>query len=473
MFKQHLIKMIETLNSFAWGPVTIILLLGTGIYYTIRLKGLQFTGFKHAIDLVMGKYDRPEDKGEISHFQALSAALSATIGTGNIAGVATAIATGGPGAVFWMWMVALVGMLLKFASCTLALKFRKVHEDGTVSGGPMYFLEKGLGQKWLGVVFALFAMIASFGIGNMVQANSFADPVSGIFAPKGMTGAKEIFNVKLIIGIILAIMTAAVIIGGIKRIGRVASAIVPVMCVFYVIGAMYILLTNFHKLDEALVLIFKHAFTPAAQMGGFAGATVMVAIRFGVARALFSSEAGLGSAPMAHAAAKTNEPVREGLVAMLEPFIDTLVICSMTALVIISMGTFTETVAGKQLDGAALTAAAFKEGIPAFGHYIVTIGIAFFAFSTLISWSYYGDRCAEYLFGEKAVPVYRWIYILLIPVGAVTSIKIVWNISDTFNALMAFPNLIGIIGLSGMVVSMTNEYFNKMKNGDKSPDPDE
>ncbi len=457
-----LTNLVGTLNDIAWGPLTIILLLGSGLYYSVILKGLQFRGFGHAVELVSGKFDNVNDTGEITHFQALSAALSATIGTGNIAGVATAIAIGGPGAVFWMWMVALVGMLLKYASCTLAQKFRQVHPDGTVSGGPMYYLEEGLGLKWLAVFFSIFTIIASFGIGNMVQANSVADPLSRLMTAGGGDPGKA----KIIIGIILAVLTASVIIGGIKRIGQVASAIVPVMCVIYVAGALVILFRNFHQLDDALMMILGQAFTGTAAVGGFSGATVMVGIKMGVARALFSSEAGLGSAPMAHAAARTNEPVREGLVAMLEPFIDTLVICTMTALVIVSMGTWTHTVDGKQLNGASLTAAAFGQGLPGLGEYVVTVGILFFAFSTLISWSYYGDRCAEYLLGPKAIPVYRWIYVALIPVGAVIHLKLVWDVSDIFNALMAFPNIVGILCLSGLVVKMTDEYF---KSGHDKP----
>ncbi|MFP4497462.1 MAG: alanine/glycine:cation symporter family protein [Vulcanimicrobiota bacterium] len=455
-------NIVSAVNGFAWGPVTIILLLGTGLYYSILLKGLQFRGFKHALELVQGKYDNPEDHGDINHFQALSAALSATIGTGNIAGVATAIACGGPGAVFWMWVVAIVGMLLKYASCTLSQKYRKINPDGTISGGPMYYLEHGLKQKWLGWLFAFFTMVASFGIGNMVQSNSVVAPLTEIIKDTSPAGQKELFLLKLAIGIVLAILTAAVIIGGIRRIGKVASAVVPVMCIVYVVGALYILLSNFHELDEAVMLIFRQALSPTAATGGFAGATVMMGIRFGVARALFSSEAGLGSAPIIHAAAKTEEPVREGLVAMLEPFVDTLVICSMTALVILTTGAWTWSVNGKGLSGAVLTSEAFNAGFPIGGNYIVTFGLCFFAFSTLISWSYYGDRSAEYLFGKKAIPVYRWAYVFLIPIGAISKLDMVWNISDTFNALMAFPNLIGILGLSFVVYKMTKDYFKKL-----------
>lgn len=457
-------RFIDNMSNIAWGPLTIILLLGAGLYFTIILKFLQFRAFPHAIALVTGKYDDPEHKGEVTHFQALSAALSATVGTGNIAGVATAIALGGPGAVFWMWMVAVVGMLLKYSESLLAQKFRIVNEDGSVSGGPMYYLEKGLGQKTMGVLFAVFTVIASFGIGNMVQANSVAAPLSAFFTPKE-AGPDFQGNIKWVIGLILAILTAAVIIGGIKRIGSFASKIVPFMCIVYVAGALYILISNFNTLGDAFKLILQYAFTPTSAVGGFAGSTVMFTIRMGVARALFSSEAGLGSSPIAHSAARTDEPVREGLVAMLEPFIDTLVICSMTALVIISTGVW-----NNGQTSSPLTVTAFKTGLkaaPMIGEYIVTFGLVFFAFSTLVSWSYYGDRSAEYLMGPKAVTLYRWVYVALIPIGAAMKIDLVWNISDIFNALMAFPNLIGILGLSGVVLSMTNDYFKRKPELDK------
>jgi AGCS family alanine or glycine:cation symporter len=380
----------------------------------------------------------------------LSTALSATIGTGNIAGVGTAIAIGGPGAVFWMWITAIFGMGLKYAECLLALKFRVVHEDGTTGGGPMYYLEKGLGKKWLGVAFAIFAAIAAFGIGNMVQANSVAEPLLDTFGVP-----------KIATGIVMAVLSFAVIVGGVKRIGAFSSKIVPAMALFYIIGAMLVILTHLDGIPAAFAMIFHDAFSGTAATGGFVGAGIAQAIRFGVARGVFSNEAGLGSAPIAHGAAQTKEPVREGLVAMLGPFIDTLVICTMTALVIIVTGAFTVTGAdGSGLTGAVLTKAAFKAGMPfAGGEYIVTIGIIFFAFSTVIGWSYYGDRCIDYLFGQKAVLPYRVIYCLIIPVGATIKLATVWTISDIFNALMAWPNLIGLIFLSPVVVRMTKEYF--------------
>ncbi len=440
---------LEAINSFIWGPVTIILLVGTGLFLTIRLKLVQLLRFGYAWKLVSGKYDDPNDEGDITHFQALATALSATIGTGNIAGVATAIAAGGPGAVFWMWVTALVGMATKYTSCTLAVKYRHIHKDGSVSGGPMYFLEKGLGQKWLGGLFAFFAMTASFGIGNMVQANSVAEPLHELGIPKIATG------------LVMGVLVGLVILGGIKRIANVASKIVPFMSVVYVLGALTILVLNYDKVPTVFVMIIEHAFKPTAAAGGFLGATVMQTMRFGVARGLFSNEAGLGSAPIAHAAAKTKYPTREGLVAMLGPFIDTICICSMTAMVILISGLWTsnDPETGQQLTGAVLSASAFNSSLPGFGKYIVSFGIIFFAFSTMISWSYYGDRSAEYLFGPKSVKIYRLLYTIVVPIGAASALPLVWIISDIMNGLMAFPNLIGLIFLSGVVSRQMNAYF--------------
>jgi len=444
-------EILNFLGGIVWGPVGIVLLVGTGILMTILLKAIQFRKLKYSFKLISGKFDNPEDEGEISHFQALSAALSATIGTGNIAGVGTAIALGGPGAVFWMWITALFGMGLKYCEALLSLNFRTIHEDGSVSAGPMYYIEKGLGQKWLAVLFAFFAVVASFGIGNMVQANSVAEPALNSFGIP-----------KLATGITLGVLTLLVIIGGIKRIGQVASKLVPFMALFYIISALLIIILNIDKIGSAFSVIFAHAFTPSSAAGGFAGATVAQALRFGVARGVFSNEAGLGSAPIAHGAAKTKEPVREGLVAMVGPFIDTIVICTMTALVIVITSSYElSDAAGKGLTGAVLTSTAFNTGLDMgnAGQYIVSLGIIFFAFSTIISWSYYGDRSIEYLLGEKAVLPYRIIYCILIPVGAYMKIGFVWNFSDVANGLMAWPNLIAIIFLSPVVIKMTKEYF--------------
>jgi AGCS family alanine or glycine:cation symporter len=442
---EELIVILETIDSYIWGPPLIVFLLFVGIFLTIRYRFLQVTRFRHAIDLISGKYDDPKEEGEITHFQALSAALSATIGTGNIAGVATAIAAGGPGAVFWMWITGALGMVNKFASASLGLRFRLIHPDGSASGGPMYYLERGMKLKFMGWLFAFFAAIASFGIGDMVQANSVAKPLE-----------EHLGIPSYVTGLIAAFLVGLVIIGGIKRIGKVASRIVPFMCVVYVGAALIILLLHIEKIPQAITLIFELAFTPTSAAGGFLGATVAQTIRFGVARGLFSNEAGLGSASIAHSAAKTKEPVREGLVAMIGPFVDTLVICTMTALVIITTGAWKS-----GLTSSPLSAHAFELGFPSFGKWIVTFGLVFFAFSTMITWSYYGDRCTEYILGRKAVMPYRWVFVLLIPLGAVVKIDLVWLLTDIMNGFMAFPNLVGILGLSGLSVKMIKDYFSR------------
>lgn len=442
-------ELVSTISNWVWGPVAIILLVGTGIYLTLRLGFIQFRGLGHAIDLIRGKYDRPEDEGEISHFQALSTALSATIGVGNIAGVATAIAAGGPGAVFWMWITAIFGAALKFSSCSLSLRFRKISPKGIVSGGPMYYIERGLGAKPLALIFAFCASIAAFGIGNMVQSNTVADALRSSFGvPTWLTG------------LIASTLVALVIIGGIKRIARVASRLTPFMTVFYVVTAIFILLLNIGKIPHAFYLIFKHAFTPTAAAGGFVGSTVLYTIRMGVARGIFSNESGLGSAPIAHAAARTKEPVREGLVAMVGPFVDTLLICSMTALVIITTGAWMSGV-----NGAPLTALGFSRGffVPKFGEYVVTFGVVLFAFSTMLGWSYYGEKSAEYLLGERIIYPYRWLFVFVLFLGAVFKLPLVWGLSDIANGLMAFPNLIALLFLSPLVKRMADDYMGRLK----------
>ncbi|MCQ9207584.1 MAG: sodium:alanine symporter family protein [Omnitrophica bacterium] len=438
---------VSRVSSYVWGPVLMALLLGTGIYFTIRLRFVQVREFFHGWKITLGFFEHPKHKGEIKHFQALSTALSATVGTGNIAGVATAIALGGPGAVVWMWLTGFFGMALKYASSVLALKYRVIGEDGSVAGGPMYYLSRGLGIKWLAVLFAFCAAITATVIGNMVQSNSVADVLhSSLQIP------------HLFTGICIAIFVWLVIVGGIKRIAGVAQVIAPVMCVIYITGALYVILANMDKIAPSFLLIIKHAFTPMAATGGFAGSVVLYTMRMGIARGLFSNEAGLGSAPIAHAAVKENEPVREGLVAMLGPFIDTLIICTLTALVIIISGKWSS-----GLTGATLTANAFRSSMPFLGDFIVTFGLIFFALSTIIAWSYYGDRCVYYLFGEKAVKPYKWIYCCLIPLGAWIKLELVWNLADITNAFMALPNLIGLIGLSGVVIKLTESYNRKLR----------
>jgi AGCS family alanine or glycine:cation symporter len=436
---------VGKVGAFAWGPPMLILLVGTGFWLTFSLRGLQFTKLGHALYLALIKRKEDGDEpGDITHFQALMTALSATVGTGNIAGVATAIAVGGPGALFWMWITGLVGMATKYAEAVLAVKYRVVDENGEMSGGPMYYISRGLKLPWLGVVFAVFASIAAFGIGNMVQSNSVADAVEATFnIPTWITG------------VVLMICTAAVILGGIKSIGRVTSILVPIMIVFYMAAALYIILINISGVPGALVFIVKQAFNPTAAAGGFAGATVMLAIRMGVARGVFSNESGLGSAPIAAAAAQTKHPVTQALVSMTQTFIDTLVVCTMTGLVLILTGAWSS---GET--GAELTTIAFQSAMPG-GALIVTLGIVLFAYSTMLGWCYYGEKSIEYLFGIKSVLPYRIVFIMLIGVGAVAKLSLVWNISDTLNGLMALPNLIGLLMLTPVVVSETKQYFSK------------
>jgi len=435
------------LDNFFWGLPLMVLLVGTGLWLTISLRGLQFTKLWHSLYLALVKRKEEGDQeGDITHFQALMTALAATVGTGNIAGVATAIAAGGPGALFWMWITGLVGMATKYSEAVLAVKYRITDEEGTMSGGPMYYISRGLGWKWLGVLFALFASIAAFGIGNLVQSNSIADVVQATFGiPLYVTG------------IVLVITVGLVIIGGIKNIGKVTGVLVPVMIVFYIGGALIILIMNITAIPAAFALIFESAFTPTAASGGFLGAGVTMAIRMGVARGIFSNESGLGSAGIAAAAAQTKHPVTQGLVSMTQTFIDTLVICTMTGLVLILTGAWDS---GK--NGAELTSFAFQNGIPG-GAIIVTVGLVFFAYSTILGWSYYGEKSIRYLLGEKAVKPYRLLFVICLGFGAVMKLELVWALADIFNRLMAFPNLIGLLALSPIIVSETREYFHKFR----------
>lgn len=440
-------NLLNLVNRFVdwwpWGLPLQILLLATGLWLTAVLRGVQFTKLWHSLYLALVK--RKEDdagEGDISHFQALMTALSATVGTGNIAGVATAIAAGGPGALFWMWLTGLVGMATKYSEAVLAVKYRTTDEEGTMSGGPMYYISKGLGLKWLGALFALFASIAAFGIGNLVQSNSIADAVQATFGiPLHVTG------------IALVILVGLVIFGGIKNIGSVTGVLVPVMIVFYMGGALIILVMNITAIPAAFALIFKCAFTPTAASGGFLGAGVMMAIRMGVSRGIFSNESGLGSAAIAAAAAQTKHPVTQGLVSMTQTFIDTLVVCTMTGLVLIITGAWDS---GK--NGAELTSFAFQNGMPG-GAYIVTIGLILFAYSTILGWSYYGEKSISYLLGDKAVKPYRLVFVICVGFGAVMELELVWALADLFNRLMAFPNLIGLLALSPVIVKETRDYF--------------
>ena len=435
--------LIGKLGAFVWGPPMLIFLVGTGFYLTIALRGIQFRQLGHSLWLALVKRrEDTEEPGDISHFQALMTALSATVGTGNIAGVATAIAAGGPGALFWMWVTGLVGMATKYGEAVLAVKYRTRDEKGDMCGGPMYYISQGLGWKWLGTLFAVLAAVAAFGIGNMVQSNSVADAVEATFhIPFYVTG------------LALMIFTALVVLGGIKNIGRVTGVVVPVMILFYIAGALLIIVLNITAVPAAFALIFKYAFTPSAAAGGFAGATVMLAIRMGVSRGVFSNESGLGSAPIAAAAAQTRHPVPQALVSMTQTFIDTIIVCTMTGLVLIMTGAWES---GKT--GAELTTFAFQSGM-AGGKYIVAIGLILFAYSTILGWCYYGEKSVEYLFGERAVNPYRYLFVLFVGVGAVAKLDFVWALSDTFNGMMAVPNLIGLLALSPVIVRTTREYF--------------
>jgi len=442
-------KFVGALNALVWGPYMLVLLVGTGIYLTIRLKFISFRYLPYALKLAFSRHQDEKSHGDINHFQALMTALAATIGTGNIAGVATAVTLGGPGAVFWMWVTALVGMATKYTEAILAVKYRTVDERGEMAGGPMYFLEKGLNMKWLGVLFALFGALAGFGIGNMVQSNSVASAV------------ETTFNVPpLATGIVLAIFTALVILGGIKSIGRVTSTLVPFMAIFYIFGGLFIILAHASQIPTAIAYIIKAAFSGhEAVAGGFAGATVAQAIRFGVARGVFSNEAGLGSAPIAAAAAKTDHPARQALVSMTGTFLDTIVVCSITGLVLAVTGVWQQA-NPQNLTGAALTTAAFSDGLPGvWGGTVVSIGTILFAYSTILGWAYYGEKCAEYLLGVKAILPYRILWVLFVAVGAVAKLSFVWDLADTLNGLMAIPNLIGLLLLSGVAAKETKDFF--------------
>lgn len=440
----------DLVNGIVWGPPILILIVGAGLYLSFRTGFFSITKLGYILKNTLLKMFTKEQKGEgeVTAFQAVATALAATVGTGNIAGVATAIAAGGPGAVFWMWVAAVLGMTTKYAEVVLAVNYREKTEDGRFVGGPMYYIKKGLGWNWLAVLFALFGALAAFGIGNMVQSNSVA------------AALQSSFNINpWITGVVLAVITAMVIIGGIKRIGAFTEKLVPFMAAIYIIGGLVIIIANISKVPAAFALIFSSAFTGKAAVGGFAGATIAKAIRFGVARGVFTNEAGLGSAPIAHAAATTDHPVRQGLWGVFEVFADTLVICSITALAIITSGAWES-----GLTGAALTTAAFNQSIPG-GGYIVSIGIVLFAFSTIVGWEYYGERCLEYLAGPKSIMIYRIIWIPFVLIGAIGGLEFVWSLADTLNGLMAIPNLIAVLVLSSTVFKLTKEFFAKEKAG--------
>ncbi len=483
-------SVIGSINGWVWGPPMLVLILGTGLFLSVGLKAMPLhrLGFGFRM-LWQGR--KEQGSGDITPFNALMTSLSATIGTGNIAGVGTALAIGGPGALFWMWITALVGMATKYSEAVLAVRYREVDEKNNHVGGPMYYIRNGLGPKWLwlAVLFAIFGAIAGFGIGNTVQANSVADALETKF------GVPELGT-----GLVMALLVGLVLIGGIRWIAQVAGRLVPLMALAYLVAGLIVLALNLSEIPGAFVTIVEYAFTPAAGVGGFAGASVMLALQMGVARGVFSNEAGLGSAPIAHAAAETDSPVRQGTIAMLGTFIDTIIICTITGLVIVVSGQwkadsadFTDCVErggvieervdsawlirkpstlctleaadgtteehNRNITGASLSAISFGEELPGSGAYVVSVGLALFAFTTILGWSVYGERCVEYLFGVHAIIPFRVLWVLAIPIGAISQLDFVWLLADTMNAMMAIPNLIALLLLSPVVFKVTQAFF--------------
>ena len=450
-------ELVLKLNAIVWGPPMLALLIGTHVFLTFRLRFIQSYVFK-AIKLSVTKDEG--GSGDISQFGALATALAATIGTGNIVGVSTAIALGGPGAVLWTWLTGLFGIATKYSEGLLAVKYRVKTSDGTMLGGPMYALERGLNMKWLGVIFAIFTVVASFGIGNMTQGNSIASMLTATYGVN-----------PYISGVVITVAAAVVILGGVQSIAKVCEALVPFMALFYVLGCLIIISMNAAYIGEAFTTIISSAFTAKAARGGFAGSTIMLAMRYGIARGLFSNEAGLGSAPIAAAAAQTRNPVRQALVSMTGVFWDTIVVCLLTGLTLVtSILKYPDTLIG--LQGAALTSAAFGQ-IKGIGPTILTIGLITFAFSTILGWSYYGEKAFEYLFGKKASRYYRFVYVAVVMYGCVAANAFVWDISDTFNAMMAIPNLIALLLLSPVLVSETKKYLwdDNLNELDETPIP--
>lgn len=433
-------SILGQISDFVWGLPLIILLVGTGIYLTFRLGFLQIRSLPYALKLTFSRKQDQESEGDISHFQALTTASAATIGTGNIVGVATAIFLGGPGAVFWMFVAGLFGMATKYGEAILAVKYRVKDAQGNMAGGPMYYLEHGLKQKWLGVLFAIFGALAAFGIGNGTQAKAISDLMQDTFSvPAWVTG------------IALVIFAGLVILGGIKWIGRVTSYFVPFMAIFYILAGLYVMIANFQLVPDAIATIFTHAFSGEAALGG----TIGTVIRYGVARGLFSNEAGMGSAPIAAAAAKTDLPGRQALVSMVQVLFDTLIICMITGITIVMSGLWED----KTIEAGVLTSAAFEQLVGSIGPYLITLGLLFFASSTILGWAYYGEKCFQYLIkSPTAIWVYRTVFVLFIFVGATASLDSVWTLADILNGLMAIPNLIGLIGLSGIIVLETKRF---------------
>ncbi|MBT5530311.1 MAG: sodium:alanine symporter family protein [Cytophagia bacterium] len=467
---QFIDKLLVNYNDYIGGYAILLLLIPTGLYFIIRLKFINVTKIWHSIRVVAGKYDSPEDKGDVNHFKALTTALSATVGTGNIVGVALAIYWGGPGAIFWMWVTGFLGMIIKYTECTLAHKYRQFNSDGTVSGGPMYYMEFGLKKKLgrfakvLAIIFALAAILCSLGTGNMAQSNS----MTGVFLSSfniadAITIAGLSISTKYITAAVITLLVLLVIVGGLKRIADVTSKLVPIMAVLYFVSSITVVLLMYKEVPAAFALIFKSAFTGSAAAGGFVGSTFMMTLIWGVRRGLFSNEAGQGSAPIAHAAAKTEYSAREGMVASLEPLVDTLIICTLTALVIIVTGAWKSGAEEFAMTVTGMETGLGKIGFAPSAKYIVSIGLLLFAFSTIISWSYYGSRSVIYLFGEKYVTPYRYLYALFVFFGCIWGVDIVWHFVDAVITFMTIPNLIAILLLSSVVMSETKRYFKDMK----------
>ena len=439
-----MLELLKALDAFVWGPPLLILLVGTGIYLTIRLGLLQVARLPKAFQLI---FTKDKGHGDVSSFAALCTALAATVGTGNIIGVATAIKVGGPGALFWMWMAAFFGMATKYAEGLLAIKYRSKDANGAVAGGPMHYILLGMGEKWrpLAIFFALAGvLVALLGIGTFTQVNSITESIQN-------TAQID----PAITALVLSVFVAIAVFDGLKSISKVSTAVVPFMAIVYILGTLTVILFNIEKIPATLALIFTSAFSPAAAVGGFAGASIRMAIQNGVARGVFSNESGLGSAPIAAAAAKTNEPVEQGLISMTGTFIDTLIICTLTGLTILVTGVWSG-----DLNGVALTQSAFSTIFSNFGPALLTIFLVLFAFTTILGWNYYGERCFEFLFGVRFIWLYRVVFVLMVLLGGFIELDMVWIIADIVNALMALPNLIALLALSPVVVAETKKYFN-------------
>lgn len=464
-------KVNGALNDFIWGPIMLVFFLCVGLMFTVRTKVFQITHIKYWLDVTFlqlfkkgnRKVLRTDDKHSISQFQSLCTALAATIGVGNISGVAIALALGGPGAIFWMWLSAFLGMMTNYAENTLGIKYRYKNEKGSWIGGAMIYIEKGLGWKWLAVIFSIFCVCASFGIGNMSQGNEIANGLANSF---GIS--------KTVTALLIMALAALVILGGIKRIASVTEKIVPFMAITYIVGALIIIFYNIGSVPSAFASIFQNAFNFSSAAGGVAGFTIMLAMKRGISRGVFSNEAGLGSSVMVHSASDVKEPVVQGMWGIFEVFADTLIVCTMTALTILTSGVYDYTEYAKYIgtdlpahlkSGVALTSAAFESVFGSFGSQFISIAVMLFAFSTILGWSYYGERAVEYLFGLKAVPFYKVLFIAIIFIGCKASMDLVVDISDTFNGFMALPNLIAVTLLSGQVIQMTKEYLSNVKSG--------